>query len=48
MTAPMRVVNQRLSRPEATIMPSEAEPRPPSNPTVRRYCHSSVAEPAST
>ena len=36
MMEPMRVMNQRLSRAEATIMPSAAAPRPPSNPTVTR------------
>ena len=36
MMEPMRVVNQRLSSAEATIMPSAAAPSPPSNPTATR------------
>ena len=36
MTVPMRLVNQRDSSADAAIMPSDAEPNPPSNPTANR------------
>ena len=36
MIEPMREVNQRLKSADATIMPSDAAPSPPSSPTVTR------------